>query len=192
MSKVVKNLMISEIRQRVGEYREVLVLDASKVNAVAANKLRLTLRKKGIRLLGVKNAVARKALSDLGLTGLGAVLTGPSTIAFGGEDIVALSRELAEHATQIKELEIKGGAIGATSLTAKNVEDLSKSKGRAELLSDLVAREILSAVRQSDLRKIWPQRCWDQRRSRRRLNCDQGDGGLEIRAGFAPAGQRCP
>lgn len=143
MSKVVKNLMISEIRQRVGEYREVLVLDASKVNAVAANKLRLTLRKKGIRLLGVKNAVARKALSDLGLTGLGAVLTGPSTIAFGGEDIVALSRELAEHATQIKELEIKGGAIGATSLTAKNVEDLSKSKGRAELLSDLVA-QILS------------------------------------------------
>lgn len=140
MSKVVKNLMISEIRQRIGEYREVVVLDASKVSAVAANKLRLALRKKNIRLLGVKNAVARKALSDIGLTGLGQVLTGPSTIAFGGEDIVALAREMAEAAQQIKELEIKGGAIGATALTPKNVEELSKSKGRAEVLSDLVAQ----------------------------------------------------
>lgn len=143
MSKVVKNLMISEIRKRIGENREVVVLDASKVNAVAVNRLRLELLKKNIRLLGVKNAVARKALSEVGLSGLDKVLSGPSTIAYGGEDIVALAREIADVATKIKELEIKGGALGATPLTAKNVEELSKSKGRMEVLSDLVA-QILS------------------------------------------------
>jgi len=69
MSKVVKRMMINSIQGALGECREVLVLDASKLNAVEANKMRNTLRKKQITLLGVKNAVARRALSEIGLTG---------------------------------------------------------------------------------------------------------------------------
>jgi large subunit ribosomal protein L10 len=99
-------------------------LDVSKVDAVNANKLRLALRKKNIRLLGVKNAVARRALSQIGLSGVGASLVGPSTLAFGGEDIVALSRELTEWTKKIKVLEIKGGGLGETNLTAPDVETL--------------------------------------------------------------------
>lgn len=138
MSKFVKELMIDGIQKVVGECREVVVLDVSKVDAVAANKLRLELRKKNIRLLGVKNAVARRALSQIGLTGVGQALVGPSTLAFGGEDIVALARELTEWAKKIKVLEIKGGGLGETPLTAPDVETLSKSPGRKEMLSQLV------------------------------------------------------
>jgi large subunit ribosomal protein L10 len=65
-------------------------------------------------------------------------LVGPSTLAFGGEDIVALSRELTEWADKIKVLQIKGGGLGDTSLTATDVETLSKSPGRKETLSQLV------------------------------------------------------
>ena len=96
--------MIDGIQKVVGDCREVVVLDVSKVDAVSANKLRLALRQKNIRLLGVKNAVARRALGQIGLSGVGASLVGPSTLAFGGEDIVALSRELTEWAKKIKAL----------------------------------------------------------------------------------------
>ena len=65
-------------------------------------------------------------------------MKGPSTLAFGGEDIVALSRELTEWAKKIKVLEIKGGGLGETALTAPDVETLSKSPGRKEMLSQLV------------------------------------------------------
>src|SRR5690349_16427487 len=112
MSKIVKDLMIDGIQKVVGECREVLVVDVSKVDAVSANRLRLELRKKNIRLLGVKNAVARRALSQIGLSGVANALVGPSTLAFGGEDIVALSREITDWASKIKTLEIKGGGLG--------------------------------------------------------------------------------
>ncbi len=135
MSKLVKDLMIDGIQKIVGECREVLVLDVSKVYAVNANKLRLALRKKNIRLMGVKNAVARRALSQIGLSGVSTALAGPSTLAFGGEDIVALSRELTQWATKIKELEIKGGGLGETALSAPDVATLSNSPGRKEMLS---------------------------------------------------------
>ena len=138
MSKFVKDMMIDGIQKVVGDCREVVVIDVSKVDAVNANRLRSALRLKNIRLLGVKNAVARRALGQIGLSGVGKSLVGPSTLAFGGEDIVALSRELTGWADKIKTLEIKGGGLGDTSLTATDVETLSKSPGRKETLSQLV------------------------------------------------------
>ena len=38
-----------------------------------------------LTLLGVKNAVARRALGQIGLSGVAKALVGPSTLAFGGE-----------------------------------------------------------------------------------------------------------
>ncbi len=137
MSKVVKSMMINSIQDALGDCREVLVLDASRLSGVAANQLRLDLRKKRITLLGVKNAVARRALSDIGLTGAADVLAGPCTLVFGSDDIVALSKEITEWCEKQKVIEIRGGAIGATPLKAKDVEALSKSPGRLELLSQI-------------------------------------------------------
>jgi len=137
MSKVVKQLMISDIQAELGDCREVLVVDVSKIDGVTTNKWRMGLHKKQIRVMGVKNAVARRALSDIGLTGINDVLKGPSAIVFGGEDIVALARSLTDSIKEIKALELKGGAIGGMSLTSKQVEDISKSPGRKELLSQI-------------------------------------------------------
>lgn len=138
MSKVIKKLMIDDIRTCVGECREVLVVDASKVDAVTTNQWRLELQKKHITVLGVKNAVARAALTEVGLGGLAGVLSGPSTLIFGAEDIVALAKEVTESAKKIKTLQIKGGALGETAISATDVESLSKSPGRKELLSQLM------------------------------------------------------
>ncbi len=135
MSKVVKQMMIADLQAALGDCREVLVVDVSKLNAVATNKWRLDLHKKQIRVMGVKNAVAGKALSDIGLSGVREVLSGPSAIVWGGEDIVSLAKEITQSVDTIKELALKGGAIGATSLDMNQVVSLSKSPGRKELLS---------------------------------------------------------
>jgi large subunit ribosomal protein L10 len=130
-------MMINSIQGALGDCREVLVLDASKLDGVTANQLRLNLRKKRITLLGVKNAVARRALNDIGLTGAADVLTGACTLVFGSDDIVALSKEMTEWCEKLKAMEIRGGAIGSTPLKPKDVETLSKSPGRRELLSQI-------------------------------------------------------
>jgi large subunit ribosomal protein L10 len=130
-------MMINSIQGALGDCREVLVLDASRLDGVSANQLRLDLRKKRITMLGVKNAVARRALSDIGLTGAAEVLSGACTLVFGSDDIVALSKEITEWCEKQKALEIRGGAIGATPLKPKDVESLSKSPGRRELLGQI-------------------------------------------------------
>lgn len=137
MSKIVKQMMIADIQAQLGDCREVLVVDVSKLDGVSTNKWRLGLHKKRIRVVGVKNAVAKRALSDIGLSGINEVLKGPSAIVFGGEDIVALAKEIAAAVKDVKNLEIKGGAIGPTALSASQVDQLSKSPGRSELLSQI-------------------------------------------------------
>ena len=143
MSKAVKGMMIDTIIERLGKNSDMLVLDTSKLDALSDNKLRSKARKKGITLLQVKNSLARRALGEAGATSLKKSLAGPSTLVWGGEDIVALSKEITQWARDIKTLTIKGGTVGGQSLDSKGVESLSKSPGRTELLS-IIAGQILS------------------------------------------------
>jgi len=136
MSKAIKSLMMSEIRREIGDVRDLLVLNTAKLDGVTDNKLRLALQKKGIHLLQVKNSLARRALSENGIS-LDHVLDGPSTLVWGGEDIVSLSKEIAQWAKQIKELEVKGGTADGQAIDAKGFESLSKSPGHQELLSQI-------------------------------------------------------
>lgn len=143
MSKFVKNHIINELEDNLRGHGEVLVLDMSKMTGVDANNFRVQMGQKNIILLGVKNSLARRAAENLGLGGLAAVLQGPSTLVIGGEDVVALSREITKWAKEIKTLTIKGAAVEGKSLDGKGVEALSKSPGRPELLS-IIAGMILS------------------------------------------------
>lgn len=140
MSKRVKTMVMSEITKRFGDNREFLVLDASKVTAVKVNQLRLRAAKLGIKMLNVKNTLAQKALTEIGVSALGPILNGPSALVWGSSDIVALAKEVTKWSTEkeLKALKIKGGTIDGQTLDTKGVEALSKSAGRPELLGQIL------------------------------------------------------
>jgi large subunit ribosomal protein L10 len=71
------------------------------------------------------------------------VLQGSSTLVWGGEDVVALSREITRWSKELSQLEIRGGSVEGKALDAAGVNKLSKSPGRLELLS-IIAGLILS------------------------------------------------
>lgn len=137
MSKAVKNMMIGAIRDRVGDAKDFLVIDSSRLDAISDNRFRLALQEQGIAVLRVKNTLAEKALGELGAGSIGHVSDGPSALVWGGEDAVALSKEIAKWAKELEPLEIKGASIDGQPLDAEQVEALSKSPGRLELLSQL-------------------------------------------------------
>jgi len=138
MSKQVKEMLISDIRGRIRGVRDTLVVDSSKLDAVTDNRMRLTLRKKSIRPFTVPNTLSKKALAAEGAAGLDSLLEGPSTLIWGGEDIVALSKEIAKWAKELEPLKIKGGVSEGTALSATAVDELSKSPGRLELIAQIV------------------------------------------------------
>jgi large subunit ribosomal protein L10 len=134
-----KEMLIDEVGTRLNGVRDILALDSSKLNGVTVNKLRLAMRKKKISALTVRNKLARQALRKAGVTALDEFLEGPTTLVWGGEDIVALSKEIAKWAKEIEPLRIKGGTTEGTALSAATVDALSKSPGRKELIAQIVA-----------------------------------------------------
>lgn len=147
MSKRIKNMIVSEVRGRIGDAQELLVIDPSRVDAITTNRMRLSLREKGITLLAVKNSLARAALNEAGISALDPVLSGPSALVWGSEDIVSLSKEMAKWAKEIAELELKGGTVEGTTLSAVDIDALSKSPGRLELIGQVVGLALSPGAR---------------------------------------------
>ena len=138
MSKIVKEMIISEIEARISEVRDFVVVDSARVDAITDNGFRLKLQEKGIASLTVKNSLARRALANIGVEGLDDVLKGPSTLVWGGEDIVALSKEMTKWASDISTLEIKGGVTEGTPLSSEDVTKLSKILGPCAQLAGAI------------------------------------------------------
>jgi large subunit ribosomal protein L10 len=139
MSRHLKEMIIEEVGARLNGIRDIVAVDASKLNGVTANKLRLAMRKKKISALTVSNKLAQQALKKAGVTALDPFLQGPTMLVWGGEDIVALSKEIAKWAKEIEPLVIKGGTTEGTTLSKETVDALSKSPGRVELIGQIVA-----------------------------------------------------
>ena len=115
-------------------------MDSSRLDAISDNRFRLALREKDIRILTVKNSMALRALHAQDVTALDPVLEGPSSLVFGGEDIVSLSKEIAGWVKELGDelLAIKGGMVEGTTLSSGDVEELSKSPSREELIGQIV------------------------------------------------------
>lgn len=137
MSRQIKDMLIEDVQQKIGDSRDLLVVDCSKLDANDANKLRLGLRASNISALTVKNSIARNALARSGVTGLDEVLSGPSTLVWGGEDVVALSKEITKWARELDKFEVKGATVEGETLDSDGVKALSKSPGRVELISQI-------------------------------------------------------
>ena len=149
MSKRVKELLIDEVRNRIGDCSEFLVIDSSRLDAISDNRFRLSLREDNINLLTVKNSLAKKALHAAGVTALDSVLVGPSTLIWGGQDAVALSKAIMNWAKQIGELEVKGGSVEGKTLLAEDVDALSKSASREELIGRIAMLALSPGARLS-------------------------------------------
>ena len=69
MSKYVKELMMDQLRTDLDGSRSVLIVDLKGLDAVAEHRFRNDLRKKSIRLRALKNTLARRVFTDMGMDG---------------------------------------------------------------------------------------------------------------------------
>jgi large subunit ribosomal protein L10 len=93
MSKIIKQMEMDALKRAFGGVKNMVFLSQSKLGAIAENQLRLALRKKGVRLHQVKNSLARKVFTELGVDQKN-LATGNTVIAWGGESVKELSKEL--------------------------------------------------------------------------------------------------
>ena len=139
MSKYVKELMMDQFRAELGDERSVLILDLKGLDAIAEHKLRSDLRKKQIRVRTLKNTLAKRVFSDLGIGDLSPFLTGPSVAVWGGAGVAELAKEISDQVKALKKPEIKGGSVDGTVITPAQVEDITKLPSREALIGRVAA-----------------------------------------------------
>jgi large subunit ribosomal protein L10 len=148
MSKYVKELMMDQLRSDLDGSTSLLILDLKDLDAVAEHGLRRDLRKKKIRLRVLKNSLARRVFTDMGMDGLSKYLKGPSAIVWGGEGITELAKEISAQVKVLKKPEIKGGAVEGVVVGPEQVDDITKLPSREVLIGQVVAL-LLGPARQT-------------------------------------------
>ncbi len=96
MSKAIKQLQIDALKQSFGSAQDFVVLSIKGLNATQENALRHALRQKKVKLLQVKNSLARIALEDAGvkIAKDSPYWVGTTTFAFGTGSVAELSRSI--------------------------------------------------------------------------------------------------
>jgi large subunit ribosomal protein L10 len=152
MSKYVKELMMDQLRTDLDGSRSLLILDLGGLDSHTEYQLRRDLRKKSIRLRVLKNSLARRVFADLGMEGLSKYLDGSSAVAWGGDGIAELAKELTAQIKTLKKPAIKGGAVDGMVVGPGQVEDITKLPSREALIGQVLglllgpAREALALV----------------------------------------------
>ncbi len=111
MSKPVKEMIMRDYESRFTGIDGALVVDIRGIDANDTNAMRLDLLSKGVRVTVVKNALARRAFEGGELEALEPALSGPSALAYGGESVVNVARELVDWAKKIEDLDLKGAVL---------------------------------------------------------------------------------
>lgn len=93
MSKVIKQMQMDSMKEAFKGVRDMVVLNVVGLDAIAENKIRLDLRKKGIRLQLVKNSLAKRVFDGMGL-GIKSAWEGSTTVAWGAASVAELSKEI--------------------------------------------------------------------------------------------------
>jgi len=145
MSKYVKQLVSDHLRGRLDGVEEVVLVDVIGMDVNTNNRLRDELSEKNIRLMVVKNSLARRATEGSPLAAAFAGLEGSLAVVWGGDDFVSLAKEVVRLSgqKQYARLEARGGVMDGEPLTSDQLTQVSKWPSRQEQLSLLVA-QILS------------------------------------------------
>lgn len=140
MSKFVKGLIQSELQEMIANkgIKDFMIVSTIGINGIDNNVMRGELSKKGIGLLVVKNSIIRRALSDSKLDSAANLFNGPCAVAYGGESIVDIAKEMVEWKRKLPVLSIKGAYLEGTALDAKGAESLSKMPSKAEIQGQVI------------------------------------------------------
>ncbi len=139
MSKPVKQMVRKELGRRFAGLSSVAIVNLTGLNAAQTYEMRGRLAQKDISIVVVKNSLARQAFEDVGLTPAMDLLDGPCAVAWGGDSVVTIVRELLDIHKDAPTLAVKGAVLDGEVFSGEaDVERLSKFPTRDEAIGQVV------------------------------------------------------
>lgn len=129
---------VKQVRELVERSQAMIITDYRGLTVAEVSVLRNQLREKSSCLRVVKNRLMKLALNEAGATAdVSTHLKGPTAIAFGFEDPVAVAKVVLDFSKDHDALSVKAGILGDAALDAAGVGQLAKMPGLPELRAQL-------------------------------------------------------
>lgn len=139
MTYYVKGLIQKEYETRFSGVSEFVIIQTTGLGGIDNNRMRGSLLEKGIHLTMVKNSMMRRALESLGHSAARDLFAaGPCTVAYGGDSVVDVAKELSEWAKKFEVIEFRGAYVDGTLMDGSGAKALAKMPSRRELQGQIV------------------------------------------------------
>jgi len=148
---------VAEITDKLKAADAAILTEYRGLSVAAMANVRRQLRSAGGEWKVYKNTLARLAAREAGAGALEDQLAGPTAIAFVKGDIAAAAKTLRDIARTNPLLIVKGGLMGETVLSAKDVETLAELPSRDTLLAMLAGAFQAPLVKTASLLQALPR-----------------------------------
>ncbi len=147
MSKYVKEMMMDQLKTDLEGSTSLLILDLKGLDAVSEHAFRRDLRAKKIHVRVLKNKLARRVFTDMGVSGLDKFLEGPSVAVWGGDGVAELAKAVSAQVKTLKKPAIKGGAVDGVIIGPGQIEEITKLPSREALIARVASLALAPVTR---------------------------------------------
>jgi large subunit ribosomal protein L10 len=130
-----KVAVVNEVRERMDAADGALLTEYRGLTVAELAELRRELTAAGGDYKIYKNTLVRLAVADTPGADMSDLLTGPTAIAFVQGDVSAVAKALRDFARANPNLIVKGGLVGASVMSAADIEVLADLPSRETLLA---------------------------------------------------------
>jgi large subunit ribosomal protein L10 len=152
-----KVAVVDEVAARLSSSDAAIVTEYRGMTVGQLAALRRQLRDAGAEYAVYKNTLARLGAAKAGVTGIDDLLVGPTGITFVNGDVAAAAKAIKEAAKANPLLVLKGGTMGGTTLSDKDVEALAELPSRDVLLSMIAGAFQAPLVKTAGLLQALPR-----------------------------------
>jgi len=152
MNRAEKAELVQQFGARASGSAFVVLAEFRGTKVSDINQFRRDLEKNGMGFRVLKNTLAKRAFSDIGVAGLDGHLKGMIGVVFGTADGIASAKVLRDLLKPLQTLQVRAAYFDGGILEADAVKIVSELPGREELLGMLLAtiqegpRQLVSVI----------------------------------------------
>ncbi len=146
-----KRATVAALKEDLSAAKATIVADYRGLTVADISAVRRALRGQGIKYRVVKNRLAKIAAQEAGNTELAALLEGPSAVAMGGGDEVALAKSFLDAIRPYRTVAIRGAVLGGLRVDAASVTRLATLPSREVMLGQLAGAMVAPLANMASL-----------------------------------------
>ncbi len=140
MSKMVKELIVGELKSRYAGLDSALMVELVGCDGITTNDFRRALHSKKVKIEIVRNSLLRKAVGDGKLGPLVNRIAGPNALVTGGENVIEVAKLIEEWMPKIAGLKLRAAILEGEYIDERAVAHLSKMPTKRDLQAKIAGQ----------------------------------------------------